>query len=59
MQVLKNQTYITDWQQLGERFHIVADNNSSADDFMAKTSMFSDNRKIAASVEDVFVEKIK
>jgi ABC-2 type transport system ATP-binding protein len=54
---IKNTPGISDWQQLGDRFHIVLNDAATADDFIQKAG--AGIRRIAASVEDVFVERIK
>lgn len=56
---IKKSTYIKDWQQLGGRFHVVLNDEASADDFCSKICGEVTIRRIATSVEDVFVEKIK
>jgi ABC-2 type transport system ATP-binding protein len=49
---------IKDSQQLGQRFHIVFTNESSAGEFIKRAGPCANIRRIAADVEDVFVEKI-
>ncbi|MEI7542566.1 MAG: ABC transporter ATP-binding protein [bacterium] len=56
---IKKSNYIKDWQQLGERFHVILKDEVAADDFCLKLCNEVTIRRIAASVEDVFVEKIK
>ena len=57
--VIKQAAGISDWQQLGDRFHIVAADDNSADELMKIAGPDAGIRRIAASIEDVFVEKIK
>ncbi len=59
MDFIKNRPGISDWQQLGDRFHVVAAGEAAADEIIAAAGQSADLRRIAASVEDVFVEKIK
>lgn len=56
---IKKSVYIKDWQQLGERFHVVLNDEAAADDFCSKLCNETTIRRIAASVEDVFVQNIK
>lgn len=56
---IKQNNYIKDWQQLGERFHVIVKDQAAADDFCSKLCKEVTIRRIAASVEDVFVENIK
>jgi ABC-2 type transport system ATP-binding protein len=51
--------HIMDQQQLGSRFHIVVEDAAAAEDFIKKAGKDSFTHVIAASVEDVFVERIK
>ncbi len=59
LEAIKNSKYIKDWQQLGERFHVILTDNAAADDFCGRICGEVTVRRIAASVEDVFVERIK
>lgn len=59
LQLVKADSNIKDWQQLGERFHIVFNNEVSMNDFTQKAGPCANARRIAASVEDVFVQNIK
>ncbi len=59
LSLIKTSSYIKDWQQLGERFHIVFNDEAGAEDFTQKAGPCANTRRIAASVEDVFVERIK
>jgi ABC-2 type transport system ATP-binding protein len=56
--MLKAADYVKDWQQLGERFHVVVRDEAAAGD-LNKKSGGARVRRIAANVEDVFVDKIK
>jgi ABC-2 type transport system ATP-binding protein len=56
---INNRAGVSDWQQLGDRFHIVAADEAAANDIMAAAGPAANIRRIAASVEDVFGEKIK
>ncbi|MCE5299784.1 MAG: ABC transporter ATP-binding protein [Spirochaetia bacterium] len=58
-EMIKACTYITDWQQMGERFRVVVKDEASAADITAAAGETANIRRIAASVEDVFVQKIK
>ena len=57
--IIASSGHIKDWQQLGSRFHVVVEDEASAGDFMKKAGKDSLTQVIAASVEDVFVERIK
>jgi ABC-2 type transport system ATP-binding protein len=59
MEIIASSPYIRDQQQLGSRFHIVVDDTAAAEDFISKAEKESMTHIIAASVEDVFVERIK
>ena len=59
LNLVKSASGMKDWQQLGERFHLVFNNEEAADDFARKAGPCANTRRIAASVEDVFVERIK
>ena len=59
LNLIKTSSYIKDWQQLGERFHIVFNDEASVNDFTQKAGECANTRRIAASVEDVFVERMK
>jgi ABC-2 type transport system ATP-binding protein len=59
LNLVKTSSYIKDWQQLGERFHLVFNDETGADDFVKKAGECANTRRIAASVEDVFVAKIQ
>ena len=50
---------VSDWQQLGDRFHVVTENEAAAGELIAAAGQAANVRRIAANVEDVFVEKIK
>jgi hypothetical protein len=56
---IKDRPGISDWQQLGDRFHVVAAGEAEANEIIAAAGKSANLRRIAASVEDVFVEKIK
>ncbi len=56
--MLNSVDYVKDWQQLGERFHVVVRDEAAAED-LNKKSGGARVRRIAANVEDVFVDKIK
>jgi ABC-2 type transport system ATP-binding protein len=56
---IRNRQGVSDWQQLGDRFHVVAVNSAAAEEISAAAGPDANIRRIAASVEDVFVEKIK
>lgn len=56
--MLKATDYVKDWQQLGERFHVVVRDEAAAEDLNKKSGGMR-VRRIAANVEDVFVDKIK
>lgn len=57
--LVKSSQDIPDWQQLGDRFHLIMNGETAAADFTAKAGVKAGIRRVAASVEDVFVEKIK
>lgn len=48
---------ISDWQQLGDRFHIIAGSEKAAEKVMKIGGAGA--RRVAADVEDVFVDRIK
>jgi ABC-2 type transport system ATP-binding protein len=50
---------VLDWQQMGDRFRVVAADEAAANGITAGAGPSANLRRIAASVEDVFVEKIK
>jgi ABC-2 type transport system ATP-binding protein len=56
---IRNRQGVSDWQQLGDRFHVVAINSQAAEEITAAAGPDANIRRIAASVEDVFVERIK
>jgi ABC-2 type transport system ATP-binding protein len=56
---IRNRQGVSDWQQLGDRFHVVAINSPAAEEITAAAGPDANIRRIAASVEDVFVERIK
>jgi ABC-2 type transport system ATP-binding protein len=56
---IRKRNDVPDWQQLGDRFHIIINNPAAAEDFTQKAGSAANLRKVAASVEDVFVDKIK
>jgi ABC-2 type transport system ATP-binding protein len=57
--LIKTLRGVRDWQQLGERFHIVFEDEAAYSAFAEKAGPCANTRRIAADVEDVFVEKIK
>jgi ABC-2 type transport system ATP-binding protein len=59
VELIKNTKVISDWQQFGDRFHLIMTDETAAEDFMRKAGSSAGVRRVAASVEDVFVEKIK
>jgi ABC-2 type transport system ATP-binding protein len=58
-EIIASSGHILDQQQLGSRFHLVVEDMAAADDFIKKAGKDSMTHVIAASVEDVFIERIK
>jgi ABC-2 type transport system ATP-binding protein len=56
--MIRSLSYIKDWQQTGDRFRVVVNDEAAAYDLIKRSGSSSNTRRIAASVEDVFVEKI-